>query len=308
MGTVPPEIGGVTMFTKRLIDSFEDDSVVLVLYDYKRRPIYCVLFSILSTDLIHINVSNKWLRTFLVVCSRILLKKTIIMFHGFYDFSSLLDKLCLYISNFSITLNDETYLNALKIVQKSQVCKMSPFLPPANSEKILSNDSIINHLSIMRGNYDYIYGTNATSYALDDYGQEIYMGSKIIDFFKAKNHIGLVFSDPSGEYRDYFLSSGKQIPSNVFIISYPHSFVGILANVDGLIRATISDGDSVSIHEALSLGKVLHATDVVSRPKGVLTFQKPEEIDLEYLPESSEYCAPETVKNLKRIYSSLYYD
>ena len=41
---------------------------------------------------------------------------------------------------------------------------------------------------------------------------------------------------------------------------------------DAVIRATATDGDSLSIREALYLGKPIIATNCVTRPEGVIVY------------------------------------
>ena len=50
-----------------------------------------------------------------------------------------------------------------------------------------------------------------------------------------------------------------------------------MANV--FIRNTSTDGDSLSIHEALSKGVITYATDVVQRPVGVISYGQLTELD-----------------------------
>ena len=68
------------------------------------------------------------------------------------------------------------------------------------------------------------------------------------------------------------------LPANVFFITVPHDFINIIRISDGLIRATITDGDSLSIKEGLFYNKVVYATGVVDRPKEVLVFNNFDEL------------------------------
>ena len=81
---------------------------------------------------------------------------------------------------------------------------------------------------------------------------------------------GFVISDPSGNY-------GRRHPSvsnNILIINTPHPFYKVLDYVDCFIRYTSTDGDSLSIHEALEQGIPVIATDVVSRPNNVFLIHR----------------------------------
>ena len=82
-----------------------------------------------------------------------------------------------------------------------------------------------------------------------------------------------MLSDPTGNYKRFLQRTGVNVPNNVLVIDRRHEFVGVLGQVDGLIRATTTDGDSLSVREGLFLGKVVIASDCVSRPEGVITYE-----------------------------------
>ncbi|QNI75235.1 hypothetical protein [Synechococcus sp. MVIR-18-1] len=85
-------------------------------------------------------------------------------------------------------------------------------------------------------------------------------------------------SDPSGRYAQFSASKFPFIPRNVVFLSKPHPFIEILRSSDLFIRNTSTDGDSISIWEALSLIVNVFATDVVSRPPGVTLYSSIEEL------------------------------
>jgi glycosyltransferase involved in cell wall biosynthesis len=49
--------------------------------------------------------------------------------------------------------------------------------------------------------------------------------------------------------------------------------LAVVASADVFVRPTLADGDSVSVREALALGRVVVASSVGHRPEGVLTFR-----------------------------------
>jgi glycosyltransferase involved in cell wall biosynthesis len=67
---------------------------------------------------------------------------------------------------------------------------------------------------------------------------------------------------------------------NVIFISYPHSYYELLKKVDVMIRATSTDGDSISVKEALYLGKKVICSNVVSRPKETILYNYNDKEDL----------------------------
>ena len=70
----------------------------------------------------------------------------------------------------------------------------------------------------------------------------------------------------------------KQINDNkledcILIWEQSISFVRLLQECDLVLRTTNTDGDAVSIREALHFGKPVLASDVVKRPDGVVLFK-----------------------------------
>src|SRR5690606_36931222 len=118
------------------------------------------------------------------------------------------------------------------------------------------------------GRYKVLCCVNASYYSVDKNGEDIYMGEALINFFNKNTQYGLIFSDPTGYYTEHFYTG----QSNILMISSPHDFVNIIKLTDIFIRATLQDGDSLSIKEALFYEKKVIATNCVDRPQGVLTF------------------------------------
>ena len=56
-------------------------------------------------------------------------------------------------------------------------------------------------------------------------------------------------------------------------IDQPHSYFELLKNVDVFVRNTSTDGDALSVKEALYLNKPALCSDVVDRPAGTILFR-----------------------------------
>ena len=66
----------------------------------------------------------------------------------------------------------------------------------------------------------------------------------------------------------------------ITILTYPISFVRLMEKSDLVIRATNTDGDALTVREALYLNKPVIASDVVKRPKGTILFKNRDSDDL----------------------------
>ena len=93
--------------------------------------------------------------------------------------------------------------------------------------------------------------------------------------------------------------------SNVLFISFAHNFVAILNYVDFFIRNTTTDGDSVSIHEALATDTKVYATNCVSRPDNVFVYDDIDKVQLNSNDQSNTIEPLNTVKKMIEIYSKL---
>jgi hypothetical protein len=169
-------------------------------------------------------------------------------------------------SNFPIVLNESSYSNALLINPNTQ--QIPAFIVPQSFQPIAG--SILSDIHNLKSAYKYLFCTNAYSNSIDSGGQEIYQVTQIVDVFNSIGDLGLIVSDPSGNYKRFFEEKKIPIGQNTFFISEPHDFNLVLKEADCFIRFTTTDGDSLSVKEALFWGKDVIASNVVSRPNGVI--------------------------------------
>lgn len=273
IGTLPLPIGGVTIHLQRLLSELERSEVAsqTTFFDYKRESKISGLKKILNTDVLHIHLSNKIFRFFIVVFGVLFFKKIIITFHGKYDFHNLFDLLSLKLSNINLVLNEFTYKNARKIVRsKSKILLISAFIPPYGNQNELSGPTQ-NLLIKFLVNFDNIVCTNAHSYVLDNKKKDLYGIDFLLNVFKDLPDYGLIIADPSGKLAKQYHQYLQQ--TNVLFISRPEPFIEILKKSNVFIRATTTDGDSLSVKEALYFKIKVLASDCVNRPKGCSLFK-----------------------------------
>ncbi|EIA10236.1 glycosyltransferase [Flavobacterium frigoris] len=304
----PPPIGGVSIHVRRLMYSLKEEGISTEILDYsKERNLISILKKIFRAKIIHIHLSKKAHRLFFVFFFRILFKKVIVTYHGKYDYKNLFDVLSLKICNVSIVLNSFSFKNALNY-KKQNVYQVGAFIPPIEDEIMPLSKEVLYQLEIFKKKYDLVFATNASSYVTDNLGNEIYCGSELINFFSKNKNYGLIFSDSSGTYFDFFRSKNINIPPNVYIINSSHDFINILRNSSAFIRATTMDGDSLSVKEALYYGLPVFATNVVDRPKGVIMFSDFEELEklfLDFVLDKQVYEVKNSFKEILKIYDNL---
>lgn len=305
---IPPPIGGVTIHVSRLLSSLHKVNFEAEILDYsKEKNLKSIFKKIFRAKIVHLHLSNKAHRLFFIFVFRILFKKVIVTYHGKYDFKNLFDVYSLKISTAAILLNSFSFKNAIAY-KKNNVYQVGAFIPPIESEIIPLSKEVLNQLEIFKKKYDLVFATNASSYVTDNLGNEIYYGSELINFFSKNKNYGLIFSDSSGTYSDFFRSKNINIPPNVYIINTSHDFINILRNSNAFIRATTMDGDSLSVKEALYFGLPVFATNVVDRPKGVIMFSDFEELEKLFLDcvfDKQEYDVKNSFNEILKIYENI---
>lgn len=273
-----PPVGGVTIHIERLHRILKENNIKCEILDYsKERHIFSVFKKINNSKIVHLHLSKKKWRLLFVLIFKLLRKKVLITFHGNYNFENIFDVYSLKLCHAAITLNKFTFTNSIK-VKSNYVFLLGAFLPPTKNELADLEEYLWNDLVVFRENYKIVLCTNASDFVIDENGDEIYQGTKLMKIFEEIQNIGLVFSDPTGNYKKYFQKKKINIPLNVLFITENHSFIKIIGETDGLIRYTTTDGDSISVREALYLTKTVFASNIVDRPKGVILFK--DDIDL----------------------------
>lgn len=269
IGTLPKTagVGGVTIHIERLMKCLEKDSLKVDLCDYKVVSFVEQIAQIRQHAIIHIHASHPVLRLFYVLICTILLKKSILTIHGnvgrFSRWKNILDKIAIIFCTIPITINKNSYERA-KMWNKDCML-MSAFIPPMESEDIPSwvKSWIFNR----RANAHEIFCTNASAMSFTNNGEEIYGINFLCEFFQKNQQYSLVVSDPSGSYKEMFPAM-----SNILFVTGVHSFYEIIKLSDVMIRGTATDGDSLSVKEALYLKKRVIATNRVLRPDGVILY------------------------------------
>ncbi|KAF0809835.1 hypothetical protein A167_01375 [Alcanivorax sp. S71-1-4] len=287
IGSMPPPVGGVTIHIKRLFEkAVTDERVDLEVLDLKNRVLYTpsstesgirsAVSAFFKAEIIHIQISNV-AKIAIALLSFVFGKKVIYTHHNSRPerkvFASILGLSCRYI----VLVNDS--------VRKcfdfpGKVVLIPAFIPPV-SEEVLRDD-----VSRDIEKFDVVLAVNAYDKNYID-GKEVYgidlLCDAIAELSRAirggekqpyAGHVGVFFFDPSGAYAGL----GAQPANAEDAISLRRyqgknlSFYELLKVSDLCLRPTRTDGDPLSIREALHLGVKVLASDVTSRPEGVELF------------------------------------
>ena len=280
IGKTPPPIGGVTIHVQRLLGWLDKVGQSVGFYDMAKLNVWALISEIRKHDVIHVNVSNSYLCLFIAFMSKIFGKKVIITYHGnvgrWGRLRNLVDRVWLTLIDQPLVLNEQS----LRMVERwnAKVRQVSAFLPPVNDDVL--EPAIADRVENFCVGSDIVYCTNAYDFVYDSKGRETYCITQLVKIFGTLEGKRLIVSDPAGSYGEYFEVEGLSVPENVMLISESHSFYAVIRESDAMLRATTTDGDSLSVREALYLGVSVLASNCVERPSGVVLFDIESEGDL----------------------------
>ena len=273
IGKRPPPIGGVTIHVERLLAFLEGQPHLTVSFHaLSLRHLFRLPGLMLKSQVVHLHASHPAVRCLLAVVCRILRRPLVITYHGnlgrFGTVKNMVDRISVRLASAPVVLNGRSLTIARRLNGQSRM--ISAFIPPSASPVPEQPEQALTHFS---SKHSANFATNAFNLAFDSEGREIYGISQLVSLFQAHCNWGLIVSDPSGRYAPFIAAKLGPLPSNVLFITYPHEFVHVLERATCMIRATTTDGDSLSVREALQLGVPVVASDCVDRPEGVRLYQ-----------------------------------
>lgn len=283
--TMPPPIGGVSVHIERFLHFSKDyqDKVNIDVYDIKKRKlnginsekkgILILFYSFLSADIIHIHISNNF-KILIALIAKLFRKRVVYTHHNSRVNHPKIFKYMTQLSDKIILVNDKEI--DLKLLDRKKIEHIPAFLPPYEFKELPTflNEKIEEST--------FVISTNCFKYTLlnnkDLYGFDLIIEaySSFITSPNIKNTL-LIIVDPSGTTQEYVASCIKKYPlineNNFLYVSEKIDFVSLVRKSHLTIRATRSDGDSLSVRESLYLGIPIIASDVTYRPKGTILFQ-----------------------------------
>ncbi|MCW3464667.1 hypothetical protein [Chitinophaga nivalis] len=266
---MPPPIGGVTIHIQRLKQYLDHHGYAYSFVDIRRTGKGALWQQIRRHRYIHFHIYSPVVRLAAVVLGRLLGKKMLFTLHGNLGrhnfWKNQLDKLAFRMAYMPIVLNEQSMEQGRRL--NARTCLAPAFIPPQQEEHL--SPELQHRIQQWKASCRLVCATNASNYTVDKEGRETYQISLLIKIFQQLPQAGLIISDPSGNYKKFLQQTGCTMTPNILLISEAHSFYEILKGSDVLLRITTTDGDSLSVKEALYLHKQVLATDVISRPAGV---------------------------------------
>jgi glycosyltransferase involved in cell wall biosynthesis len=290
-GKMPPPIGGVTIHINRFFNLFKNNNEfevsvldikkkILYLKNSQTRSFWLMLIYFLKAKIIHIHISNDYVKLVSAIVSKLMFKKVVYTHHNSLVKNKFVFKLMYKLCDKVILVNDKEIDKTLIIDKKTEV--IPAFLPPYKFKNL--PEFLENEINL----FDNIISTNCYYYSLIN-NKHVYGFDLIIDAFyklsknkKIKNTI-LILVDPSNTTSEFVskLLKDKEFATNkVLHITQNIDFVSLVKKSNITIRATRTDGDSLSIRESLYFNIPIIASDVTVRPEGTIIFKNEDSNDL----------------------------
>lgn len=303
IGPAPQNIGGISIHIRRLVallkDEYEFDFVdewhtrQEGIFNLRSGNIFKYLKRCIKADLIHVQSGIWSLRAFhIIVCRLLFRKKVIVTIHRDPNIEphTSLTKWLLSKCNCAILVNKEGY-DAMKTEGRCRYYLLPAFLPPImNEEPSVPEDIMRWIMKVKEKQGSFLMCSNAWKLVLHK-GEDLYGIDTCVEAIHLLKELGdrnyylifVVASNPDekeriAHYKELIKQYG--ITEQIMLWEKPASFVRIVQICDLVLRTTNTDGDAISIREALFLGKPVLASDVVGRPEGVMLFKTRDADDL----------------------------
>lgn len=282
VGRRPPPVGGVTVHVDRLCDAMAQARLGYQVVDVRAQGLPATARRIARHRVCHLHLSHPAAMFALALWCRLARTTCVMTVHGdldrFIGVNRWFARAAVRLAHVPVLLNASSHRAALAL--NPAALQMSAYIRPLRREPLPAEleRALRAHLAAHRPAGPVMI-TNAFRLAYDPAGREIYGVFALIEWSREKG-LGLILSDPSGTYQTAAhqrLAQGEA--AHVLFLVGPHSFIEALAFADVFVRNTVTDGDSLSIHEALAAGKPVWATTVVPRPPGVWTYSTLADID-----------------------------
>jgi glycosyltransferase involved in cell wall biosynthesis len=301
IGPMPPPSGGVSQHICRLSKIIEkefdldflDESRLIKKEFFNIRSFNLVKYfeKIKKSDLLFVHSGSNILRIFHLITGSVCSRKIILTMHSYpYTkkfFLKYIDELFFKLADTIIIVNSE-FLGRISLPHEKCVVKPA-FLPPVMETEPCLSEYISSWISKRKNSGKYIICANAWQLKIfnnqDLYGLDmcIDVAGKLIENGIPVSFVFNVSSLAIGEnlYIKYQSMINKlNLVENFLLLSENLSFVRLIEQADIVLRPTNTDGDALTIREALYLGKTIIASDVVNRPSGTILFKSRDTNDL----------------------------
>jgi phenylacetate-CoA ligase len=335
IGPLPPPVGGVSIHIKRLTSLLRDDyNIDFVDESYLKKEEYFnlrtlrilpYLKKVRNADLLYIHSGKRQLVIFHVLISKLFRKRIILTMHGYpwvkKTLLTLIDSLFYSMADRIILVNS-FILERVRLPERKCIVKWA-FVPPVIEDEPVLPDEITQWIENRKKLGEIIISANAYQLRYFD-SQDLYGLDMCIEaagrLVKKGYPVSFIYIVSSLEKnKDLFEKYLEQITESDFkdhflLLNEAISFVRLITCSDIILRPTNTDGDALTVREAIHLGKPVIASDVIPRPAETILFKNRDHDDLEKqlirtieinLKNQNMSTVPDLTKDYKMFYSGL---
>lgn len=302
IGPSPQNIGGIAIHIKRLIFLLSSDYLFDIIdeghirypdtFNLRSLNLFTYFSKIIKADIIHIHSGIWMVRCFhILICKILFRKKVIVTIHRdpTIEPHANLTKRLLSHCDYAILVNKEGF-DSMHTKSRCKYVLLPAFLPPDLEGEPSLPKEINQWIECARQNPNsFLLCSNAWNLVLhegvDLYGLDICIEAmKQLKNSDIKYYLVFVVAsnsdqhDRMAKYKELIVD--YELSDQILIWEQPISFVRLLQKCDLVLRTTNTDGDALSIREALYYGKQVLASDIVKRPEGIYLFKTREVDDL----------------------------
>jgi glycosyltransferase involved in cell wall biosynthesis len=295
VGTLPPPFGGVSVHVMRLFHLLREHRIPVTLYEQKGKSspldnivpmpksLVGFIWFLLSfqEQIVHFHFNERNALALAGLLMKFRRRKTyMITLHsekpirevstGHWLYRQLL-RTCFVNSRHIICVNQNIfdYLHDHLGIPSKRLSLIPAFLPPTTEE--MNFDNIPPQVQEFVRGHEIIVGSHGWfGYFID--GRHVYgfeLIKQLAEQFAEKRNVG-IYTVISGCYdskhRQDIMSANSKLSKNWMIIEDSFPCPALYQETDLFLRPTITDGDSVSIRECLSMGVPVLTSDAVPRP------------------------------------------
>lgn len=302
IGPVPPPAGGVSIHIWRLQHLLREDFEVALIdesrkiksgfYNIRQLRLGHYFSTIRKAEIVSIHSGLNLLRFFHILVAKCFRKKIILTLHAYPKrkrwINRKADEWIFGSCDAIVSVNTEMLQNLKLPVAKTVV--QYAFLPPVLDEEKELPEEVTALIQKQRQNSRKIIVSNA--WRLDRFNeQDVYgvdMCIKAVKSLVGKGfQVHFIFNvatiDMFGAQFDAYQQMIREegVSDYFSLINKELSFVKLMDKADLVVRPTNTDGDSLTIWEAIYLEKPIISSDVVKRPAGTILFRNRDQEDFE---------------------------
>ena len=301
-GPVPPPAGGISIHIQRLTHLLEDEfDIDLIdesglkktgIHNMRSPNIFAYFKKVAQSDILFIHSGNRLFKKIHLLTGRLFAKKVVTTIHGYgkrraQPFRAI-DALFFRLAHKIILVNTEI---TGKVALPPNKCVVKhAFLPPVMKNEPPLPGKIAAWIDKARVKNEVVICANASKLGIyqdaDLYGLDmsIEVTKRLLDKGLAVSFVYTVSSTLNSVdifNKNLQLINDLKLQDHFMLISEKLSFVRLIENADIVIRPSNTDGDALTVREAIFLGKPTIASDVVERPTGSILFKTRDMVDLE---------------------------